>query len=147
MVKTTVTIYDDTGPNGPHSWLSVGKKTAGRYPIGGIWLSPSEFHSPDNGHIATSSEEIWLDDCKYDIHKFQSCVASKAVDGASGGLYSLPFSNCYTWVFSAIDDHSTRPYRNLSNAPSTNKANIALVQKINITLLIIARWTFHEMDL
>ena len=100
-------------PIDSHVFLSIGGATCGYWPIGGwkvlamllpfMWV-PGIVESLDlaTGHPRRKSTPIVLDDCKYDIWKFEYCVRHECYRHKLG-CYNLLFHNCWHWVWGVLD--------------------------------------------
>jgi len=94
-----------------HYFLKVDGTTFGFWPAGGkkklmsmlpfMWVK-GEVVSPD--WIGSGEEKvIKLDDCDYDIEKFNKCMKDSAKAGPSG-RYNLIFNNCWHWREGVISE-------------------------------------------
>ena len=94
-----------------HYFLKVDGSTFGFWPAGGkkklmsmlpfMWVK-GEVVSPD--WIGSGEEKvIKLDDCDYDIEKFNKCMKDSAKAGPSG-RYNLIFNNCWHWREGVISE-------------------------------------------
>ena len=110
VAKNTVPLII---PIDSHVFLSIGGTTCGYWPVGGwralamllpfMWV-PGIVESPDlaTGHPRRKSTPIVLDDCMYDIWKFEYCVRHECYRHKLG-CYNLLFHNCWHWVWWVLD--------------------------------------------
>ena len=94
-----------------HYFLEVEGNTCGFWPRGGkkkllsllpfMWVK-GEVRSPDDMAPPEKLTPVKLDDCKYDIKKFKSCVQAQC-NPHDTGRYNLLFYNCWHWRESLIE--------------------------------------------
>jgi hypothetical protein len=93
-----------------HYFLEVDGNTCGVWPRDGkkkllsllpfMWVK-GHVYSPDPMSPPQKRSPVKLDDCKYDIKKFKSCVQARCYDHDTG-RYNLLFNNCWHWRESLI---------------------------------------------